>query len=349
MRRVAPLLAVLLAAACDGTPPSSPMEAPTTSAESPSASPSPTPEPTTPPAPIATDAATIEDRYTAALPLFDYEPTAPLEVEVNDEPVDATDWGALHEISYASPSGDRVTGILGVPNGDGPFPAVLVMHGMPGAAADFMQLVTDYPAAGVVALAIDAPFVRADRQGDPLDTTGWPDLAPQDQVELVRDLRRAVDVLQARPDVDPERIGYQGFSYGAAIGGQLAGVEPRIAAFVLAVGDGGLVEHLHDPRDYPTGLATVPLAERTAWIGAMEPIEPIYFIGRATAPILFQSAREDEFVAVDAAERYHAAAPAGADVRWYESGHFLPPDAFCEASAWLDGNLDFEGILSGCE
>jgi BAAT / Acyl-CoA thioester hydrolase C terminal len=48
-----------------------------------------------------------------------------------------------------------------------------------------------------------------------------------------------VDLLSARPEVDEQRLGYIGWSYGAAIGGLLAAVERRIKAYVLAVGGGG--------------------------------------------------------------------------------------------------------------
>jgi cephalosporin-C deacetylase-like acetyl esterase len=45
------------------------------------------------------------------------------------------------------------------------------------------------------------------------------------------DLRRAVDLLIARPDVDQRRLAYVGINYGAAMGGLLAGVEDRIKAY----------------------------------------------------------------------------------------------------------------------
>jgi dienelactone hydrolase len=53
---------------------------------------------------------------------------------------------------------------------------------------------------------------------------------------LVVDLRRALDVLLERPDVDAKRVGYVGHSLGAAWGSALAGFERRIKAFVLIGG-----------------------------------------------------------------------------------------------------------------
>jgi cephalosporin-C deacetylase-like acetyl esterase len=60
------------------------------------------------------------------------------------------------------------------------------------------------------------------------------------------DLRRGVDLLTQHQKVDPARISYIGYSYGAAMGGLLAGIEPRIKAYGLMVGDGGLVNHFMD-------------------------------------------------------------------------------------------------------
>jgi hypothetical protein len=45
------------------------------------------------------------------------------------------------------------------------------------------------------------------------------------EVQLIIDLRRAIDLLGGRPDVDPQRIAYLGVSYGGAMGGLLAGDE----------------------------------------------------------------------------------------------------------------------------
>jgi dienelactone hydrolase len=62
-------------------------------------------------------------------------------------------------------------------------------------------------------IAIDAPFAR--RSGAPIAFTRR-DRA--EQIQLIVDLRRAVDLLRARADVDDDRIAYLGMSYGAVMG-----------------------------------------------------------------------------------------------------------------------------------
>jgi uncharacterized protein len=154
----------------------------------------------------------------------------------------------VHSITYASPKGGEVPALLVVPKGRGPFPGVIVQHGLPSTKEDFLPVGIDLARTGAVAILIDAPFnrpqqgtIRGDISGTPKDR--------DEQIQLIVDLRRAVDLLIARPDVDADRLAYVGISYGAAMGGLLAGVEDRITAYVLAVGDGGLVSHFTGPND----------------------------------------------------------------------------------------------------
>jgi dienelactone hydrolase len=152
-------------------------------------------------------------------------------------------------------------------------------------------------------IAISAPFDR--RGGEPIAFTRR-DRA--EQIEPIVDLRRAVDLLRARADVDDDRIAYLGISYGAAMGGLLPRVEQRLVAFVLMSGDGGLVEHFSRPEDRSGPLSMLSSARRKAWLAAMRPIEPLTWVKRASAPLLFLSGRGDQLVPPRDAKRYQRAA-----------------------------------------
>jgi uncharacterized protein len=164
-------------------------------------------------------------------------------------------------------------------------------------------------------------------------------LTPTDrdeQIQLIVDLRRAVDLLVTRSDVDRRRLAYVGISYGAAMGGLLAGVEDRLKAYVLAVGDGGLVSHFTGPDDTDGPLQRLPAADRERWLAAMRPIEPISFIGRAApAALLFQAGTKDELIPQEDARRYQQAASQPKEVRWYAAGHMLNCTAREDMMAWL--------------
>lgn len=57
-------------------------------------------------------------------------------------------------------------------------------------------------------------------------------------LEQVQDTQAAIDFLQGRPEVDPERIGVMGHSFGAAVAIYTAGIDKRVAACVSTGGWG---------------------------------------------------------------------------------------------------------------
>jgi dienelactone hydrolase len=267
----------------------------------------------------------------AALPLdvFAYDRAAPL--DLRDSALGSDGPVAIHAISFASPKGGRVTGRLFVPAGSGPFAGVVLMHGMPGNAEAFSGRGVYIARHGAVVIAIDAPWAR---EGGPPPLTATPaDSATQ--VQLIVDLQRAVDVLLARRDVDPQRLGYVGRSYGGAMGALFAGVERRLKTYVLAVADGGLVAHAMSMGNGapPPGIDA---ADWQRWLAAMRPIEPIRFVGRAApASIFFQSAAQDRLVARRDAEAVQAAASEPKTVKWYDTEHPLNAQAYYDQLDWL--------------
>jgi uncharacterized protein len=265
-----------------------------------------------------------------------YDAGAPLNVRVGSSYVHGG--VRISEISYASPRGGRVPALLFVPSGKGPFAGLIVQHGLPSSKEEVAFDAEDLAGLGTVVIAIDAPFAR--RSGAPISFTRR-DRA--EQIQLIVDLRRSVDLLRARADIDDDRIAYLGISYGAAMGGLLAGVEHRIAAFVLMSGDGGLVEHFSGPEDRSGPLFMLSRARRRAWLAAMRPIEPLRWVKRASEPILFLSGRRDHLVPMRDAARYQHAAPQPKEIRWYDSDHRLPPQAWCDAARFLGREIGIAG------
>jgi dipeptidyl aminopeptidase/acylaminoacyl peptidase len=158
----------------------------------------------------------------------------------------------------------------------------------------------------------------------------------------MKDLQRAVDVLRARPNVDDQRIAYVGISYGAAMGALFVGIEQRIRAAALVVGDGGLVSHFTGPEDVGL-MGRLSCATRVEWFRTMSPIEPIRFIPRASSTaLLLQSGRLDNLVPVADAEALHAAAPASRTIRWYDAGHGLDQQAMFDRHDWLHEQIGID-------
>src|SRR5688572_18802310 len=261
---------------------------------------------------------------------------APLNLQ---QVVESTSNGVeVSAISFSSPDGGSVTGLLFDPvNRSGLRPGMVLMHGLPGNArqmAGVGQLLAEH---GAVAIAIDAPFAR--RGGQPVR------FSPEDraeQIQLIKDLQGAVDVLRAQPNVDDERIAYLGISYGGAMGALFVGIERRIKAAELVVGDGGLVSHFIGPED-SNQMAGLPCATRLNWFQAMAPIEPIRFVGHASpTALLLQSGRFDNLVPAADAQDLHTAASVPKKILWYDAGHGLNQQAVFDRLDWLDGQIGLD-------
>jgi dienelactone hydrolase len=306
-------------------------------------SPSATSTPATPAEPIWEEFIPFEVDsdaiYAENLHLFDYDQQAPLDVQEVESWRDGA--VTVSDITYASPKGGRVPATLVVPDGAGPFAGLLVQHGMPSSRRNSFPLGRAYANLGAVVLLIDAPFARPENAGrEPVTLT---DQDREEQIQLIVDLRRAVDLLVARPDVDADRLAYIGVSYGGAMGGLLAGVEDRLQAYVLQVGDGGLVAHLSGPEDHDGQLSKLSSDEQEHWIAEMWPIEPIHYVGHAApAALLFQNGTQDGMVPPSDAARYQEAGSEPRTIIWYESGHVLPPHSMLDQARWLRQHLALE-------
>jgi dienelactone hydrolase len=163
--------------------------------------------------------------------LYAYDATAPL--VVREAGVTTSDGITVHDLSYASPVRGRVPAYLVVPKGDGPFPVVLLAPGSSGTRDELLGDAQLLAARGIAGFLFTPPHIRPD---GPLLTAcnAAKDVATVTQ--YVKEERRALDVIAARPELDAKRIGYVGFSLGADFGGILAGVEKRIAAYALQSG-----------------------------------------------------------------------------------------------------------------
>jgi len=260
--------------------------------------------------------------------LFRYDVDAPLDLR---ETVESTNNGVkVSSISFNSPDGGLVTGMMWDPvTRSSPRPGMVLMHGMPGKARDMSGIAQSYARYGAVVIAIDAPFAR---RAGPVVKFTTEDRA--EQIQLIKDLQRAVDVLRSRPNVDDGRIAYVGVSYGGAMGALFVGIERRLEAAALVVGHGGLVSHSTGPEGFKY-ISGLPCAMRSAWIRAMAPIEPIRFVGHANVPLLLQNGTLDDLIpSADAAE-LHAAAPQPRTARWYTAGHNLNQQAVDDRHDWL--------------
>lgn len=269
---------------------------------------------------------------------YAYDAAAPL--DWRDSLETTTDGVEVRAFSFASPRGGRATGLVMVPARSGRVPGILLMHGAPGSARQAAPRALNLARKGAVVVALDAPWARTG--GSPVTFTEADSLM---QVQTVVDMRRAVDALLARADVDGDRLAFVGGSYGGAQGALLAGVEPRIRRFVLSAADGGMVAHFTTADGAPAGPAAELPAEAFArWRSSLERLEASAYAGRvpATTAAFFQHGRVDEIVPPAAARRIHDAFSGTKEVKWYDSGHRMPRVAQVDQMAWLHRTIGID-------
>jgi dienelactone hydrolase len=270
---------------------------------------------------------------------FDYDHAAPLGIE----PAGTQHRGdvTIEDITYTGADGRLVSAYLVIPAGKGLFAAVLWGHWMMEGSTsknrtEFLNEAVALAPSGVVSLLIDAPMVRAGYkpQGDLKD-------AQQDIV----DLRRGLDLLLARKDVDAKRVAYVGHSFHAGTGAILAGVEPRLTALVLMAG--GL-----DADRFLTSQSKVAIEVRQKhspeeikqYLAANDAINPKHYLQGTHAPLLLQFGTQDIFMTKEDCIEYASVVNPPIEVKYCEAGHELDAAARHDRIAWLQKELDLKSV-----
>jgi dienelactone hydrolase len=126
-------------------------------------------------------------------------------------------------------------------------PAVIVRHGTGGTKESLHAYLVELAKRGIIGVAIDARY-HGERSGGEIGSKAyvaaivraWKTPAGQPQehpfyFDTCWDIWRTIDYLQARPDVDGERIGMIGFSMGGIETWLAASVDERVKVAVCAI------------------------------------------------------------------------------------------------------------------
>lgn len=291
-------------------------------------------EPSTPP----TDVKLTELRR-----MTTYDAKAPLDVK----PVRTQQRGdvTVTELTYASPKGGPVPAYLVTPPGKGPFPAVLFQHWGQSTKTEFLDEAVSLARSGVVSLLVDAPHVRPEPWRREVSGPAVHDTF----VQMLMDLRRGVDLLASRPEVDARRLAYVGHSLGATVGGALAGAEPRLRAFVLMSGLGNFsnaIRETEGPNEKKLHDAVSKERFETL-VRNMEALDGAVGVRNAApAALFFQYGRSDAWVTYAEARAYIDAAKEPKLFKFYEGGHELSEAARRDRAQWLRAHLGFGEVPS---
>jgi dienelactone hydrolase len=319
-----------------------------------SATPTPTPRssPAAQPQQAEQNGEPPKPSYPDLLPRFDYDSHAGLEMRETD--VHKRDKVRMIELNYAGESGDRVPAYLLVPPGGGPFPAIIWGHwlkkGSPLANKDeFLEEAVALAHSGVVSLLIDAPQARnewVEAKGDagPLEAAKQQSEAA---VHQVTDLRRGIDLLYGRPDVDRKRIAYVGHSWDAHVGAILAGVETRITAYVLMASGYADEEETFASKDPQTIAHIKEVGEdgireyfrQYAWD------DPVYFLGHTDRESIFLQFASGDPISKTTAQKYlDRFSSKDKKMEFYDAPHALNAAARLDRDRWLQKHLGIKKL-----
>jgi hypothetical protein len=219
-------------------------------------------------------------------------------------------------------TGEAVPALLLLPRDRAPAPAALLLHGYTSRKEHMAEGVGAYLLErGIASLSIDLPLhgtrsdpVQAQAARNPLALVGlWR--------QALSECQLALRYLGARPEVDAGCLAIAGYSLGSFLAVMAAAQDPKVRAVVLAAGG-----------DLPAGTPLAAVARTVA-----DPLRAVRKLdGR---PLLMVHGRGDRTIRPDQAERLFAAAEEPKELRWWNAGHILPPEAIRYAASWLADQL----------
>lgn len=235
-------------------------------------------------------------------------------VEVKPEWGDST--GKAREVYYpGEPFNGKPTRVFAYyakpESGDGPFPAVLLVHGGGGKA--FREWAEHWAARGYCALAMDLAGNSAkgrlkDAGPDQSDEIKFRDFDEKTVTDMwsyhaIADIIRGHNLLRSLPEVDKDRIAVTGISWGGYLTCIVAGLDDRLKAAVPVYGCGFLHENSvwKEPR-----FSKMSEEQRTRWVEAFDPSR---YLPSVKCPILFLNGTNDFAYPLDSYQKCYNLVP----------------------------------------
>src|SRR5713101_2714430 len=254
---------------------------------------------------------------------FDYDRHTPLNIKRLG--VQHRGRADVYDITYDSLKGGVVPAYLVVPKGRGPFAAVIWGHWYWENSSmrnrkEFLDEAIVLAQAGVVSLLTDGPIARPGHveSNEPMNEQENVDLMQQ-----VIDMRRGVDLLLARKDVDPKRVAYVGHSYNAVVGAILSGVERRFKAFVLMAATMSDEITMKTP-EYQAYRQKVGPEKVDAFVAKYSWTDQGKYVSHAAPAVVFlQYGSQEKFLRSERARLYAAVVSEPKQLRIYDAPHAL--------------------------
>lgn len=174
----------------------------------------------------------------AELPLVMIRQETPTGFVRPQEPVPPFPYSSVDVVFENKPAGIPLAGTLTIPDGEGPFPGIVLITGSGAQNRDeeifghkpFLVLADALTRGGIAVLRFDDRGVGGSGGRETLETATTEDFAG--------DVAAAFSFLQGRREVDPDTVGLLGHSEGGVIAPALAARNPDVAFVVLLAAPG---------------------------------------------------------------------------------------------------------------
>jgi dienelactone hydrolase len=276
---------------------------------------------------------------------FDYDQLTPLNIKrIGIQHRARAD---VYDITYDSLRGGVVPAYLVVPKGRGPFAGVIWGHWYWNNSSmrnrkEFLEEAVVLAQAGVVSLLTDGPVARPGHEAikEPFDERNAAEFFQQ-----VMDMRRGVDLLLARKDVDRKRIAFVGHSYNAGVGALLSGVDRRFKAFVLMAGviSNEVIRQIKEYQDFRKRIGAEKVDaynEKYSWLDQGK-----YASHAAPAVVFLQFASQEPFLTPERARQQAAVVSEPKRLKLYDAPHALNAEARGDRIAFLTEQLKLKPLL----
>lgn len=264
---------------------------------------------------------------------YDYDTAVPLRDSVHI--IRETDDYTIFSISYKSVHDKKVTGFLSLPKHiKTPLPVILLMHGLGDhKAVDYIEFGNElFLKNNYAVLRLDISN-HGDRKKNNYDfnLTGPYKYWTRNIIsQTVFDLRRAIDFIETRRELDSKRIGYYGVSLGGIIGTIFCGVDERVKVPVMALAGGQLNLLYKNEAFSDTAKDFVSI------------IEPLNFVSHISPrPFLMLNANNDEIVPPAMSKLLFNKAKEPKEITWYNAKHRDAPldMIYGDGLKWFKKNL----------
>jgi formylglycine-generating enzyme required for sulfatase activity/dienelactone hydrolase len=264
-----------------------------------------------------------DETFALYLEQFRYDPS-PLNAELVERRVD--DDAIREKVAFdAAYGGERMTAYLFLPKQGRPpyqtvirFPGSSAIHNRSSAELTLgSSLWVVKSGRALLQPVYKSTYERGDGLASdyPDETANWKDHI----IMWGKDLRRSVDYLETRDDIDRERLAFEGLSWGAAMAPIMIAIEPRIKAGIVVVA--GL--------NFQTSLPEV---------------DELHYIKRVRVPMLMLNGKYDFFFPYETSQLPYFELLGTPDelkkLVVHEASHSFPnTDRARESLAWLDQHL----------